>query len=83
MLLTISRDERSFYVLNRNTPGGILHFAYDSTTQFLHDDKTQSIWNINGTCIDGAMKGSSLQTVQAYQEFWHSWKEFHGETHEF
>ncbi len=77
LLLTLSRNERSFYTLNRNTYNGVLHFRYDSTKQVLYDDKTQSIWSINGSCIDGAMKGDRLQTIQAYQEFWHSWKAFH------
>ncbi len=77
ILLTLSRNERSFYAFNRNTYNGILHFTYDSSIQVLHDDKTNSTWSINGSCIDGAMKGDRLQTMQAYQEFWHSWKAFH------
>jgi len=80
LLLTMRKDERSFYVRNRDTYNGILHFAYDSIQQVLHDDKTNSTWSLNGTCIDGDMKGSRLLTVQAYQEFWHSWKEFHPQT---
>jgi hypothetical protein len=80
LLLTLSRNERSFYAFNRNTYNGILHFSYDSAMQVLHDDKTNSTWSINGTCIDGAMKGDRLQTVQAYQEFWHSWEAFHPNT---
>lgn len=47
LVLTMSKDERSFYVLNRNTANGILHFNYDSTLHFLNDDKTNSTWNIN------------------------------------
>ncbi len=78
LLLTMNANERSFYVLNRNTPNGVLHFTYDSAKHILLDDKTGSTWSINGTCIDGSMKGERLQTVQAYQEFWHSWKAFHG-----
>ncbi len=72
LLLTLKSDEKSFYALNRNTADGILHFTYDSTRQVLRDDKTQSTWSINGICTDGTMKGKRLQTVQAYQEFWHS-----------
>jgi hypothetical protein len=83
LLLTLSRNERSFYAFNRNTYNGILHFSYDSAVQVLHDDKTNSTWSINGTCIDGAMKGDRLQTVQAYQEFWHSWEAFHPNTETF
>jgi len=80
LLLTMNKDERTFYVLNRSTSNGVLHFSYDSTNEILHDDKTNSTWNINGVCADGAMKGTQLKPVQAYQEFWHSWKEFHPQT---
>ena len=90
LLLTMSKNERSFYVLNRTTLNGVLHFSiynspngiinFNNTSSFLHDDKTNSTWNINGTCIDGLMKGTQLKPVPAYQEFWHSWKEFHPET---
>jgi hypothetical protein len=83
LLLTMNKDERTFYVLNRNTSDGVLHFIYDSTNEILHDDKTNSTWNINGVCIDGVMKGAQLKPVQAYQEFWHSWKEFHPHTEMF
>ncbi|MBS1747694.1 MAG: DUF3179 domain-containing protein [Bacteroidetes bacterium] len=79
-LLTMSKDERSFYVLNRETSNGVLQFSYDSTFTFLKDDVSNSTWNINGVCVDGAMKGTRLQPVQAYQEFWHSWQSFHPDT---
>jgi hypothetical protein len=80
LLLTMKQDERSFYVLSRNTPNGVLNFTYDSLAQVLHDTKTNSTWNINGICTAGAMKDVRLKNVQAYQEFWHSWKEFHPQT---
>jgi len=80
LLLTMKQDERSFYVLNRNTANGVLNFTYDSLAQVLHDTKTNSTWNINGICTAGLMKDVRLKTLQAYQEFWHSWKEFHPQT---
>jgi hypothetical protein len=80
LLLTMNKDERTFYALNRSTSNGVLHFDYDSTTEILHDNQTNSTWNINGICVDGSMKGTQLKPVQAYQEFWHSWKEFHPQT---
>ncbi len=83
LLLTLSRSERSFYAFSRITFNGTLHFTYDTTTQVLRDDKTQSTWSMNGVCIDGVMKGDRLQTVRAYQEFWHSWKTFHPQTDTF
>jgi hypothetical protein len=80
LLLTMSQDERSFYVLDRNTTNGVLHFSADSSATFLKDNKTGSTWNINGVCIDGAMKGAQLKPVEAYQEFWQSWQSFHPDT---
>ncbi len=80
LLLTMSDNERSFYILDRNSKNGVLNFTYDSTTQVLHDDKTNSVWNINGACIEGTMKGTQLKMVQSYQEFWHSWSTFHPNT---
>jgi len=35
---------------------------------------------MNGVCIEGTLKDSRLQPVQSYQEFWHSWKNFHPNT---
>jgi hypothetical protein len=43
-------------------------------------DNTNSTWNMDGNCIEGVLKGEKLQNIQAYQEFWHSWKTFHPET---
>jgi hypothetical protein len=80
LLLTIQPTERTFYVFNRKTTNGILHFTYDGNTQSLLDNETNSTWKIDGNCVEGSMKGYRLKTVQAYQEFWHSWKEFHPAT---
>jgi len=35
---------------------------------------------MNGLCVEGKLKGQQLSAVQAYQEFWHSWKNFHPAT---
>ncbi len=75
LLLTLDKNQKSFYVLNRNA----FHFYFDSVNQ-LKDKETNSVWNINGNCIDGKSKGKQLMFVQSYQEFWHSWKAFHPET---
>jgi hypothetical protein len=46
----------------------------------IRDLNTQSVWQPKGSCIDGPLKGAQLQPVQAYQEFWHSWRTFHPAT---
>jgi hypothetical protein len=55
----------------------LLQFNIDGATQTLRDAATNSVWNMNGECIDGELKGSKLSLVQSYQEFWHSWESFH------
>jgi len=74
LLLTIHPDNKTFYVL---THPDSLHFHYDTLTHLLKDENTHSTWQIDGECVEGPLKGQKLVAVQAYQEFWHSWKTFH------
>ena len=80
LLLTTDSTGRSFFMLNRNVDGKILHFHDNAATKYFTDDETHSLWNANGSCFEGALKGKELATIQAYQEFWHSWKNFHPDT---
>jgi hypothetical protein len=41
------------------------------------DINTGSLWNYDGICIDGQLKGKVLTKVASYQEFLHSWEFFH------
>ena len=77
LLLTIEPNNRTFYALSYNDS---LSFQYDSGTNTIQDINTQSTWQPNGSCTDGPLKGAQLQPVQAYQEFWHSWRTFHPNT---
>ena len=74
LLLTIEPDNKTFYALSYNDS---LSFQYDSSTNTLRDVNTHSTWQPDGSCTDGPLKGAQLQPVQAYQEFWHSWRTFH------
>jgi len=74
LLLTIEPDNKTFYALSY---GDSLSFLYDTAAGTIRDMNTQSTWQPNGSCTDGPMKGAHLQPVQAYQEFWHSWRTFH------
>lgn len=71
----LERDSASFHVWSRNVNGQSLHFIKDSIG--LKDSNTQSLWNEDGICVEGVLKGSRLKPVQASQEFWHSWENFH------
>jgi hypothetical protein len=74
LLLTLEPNNKTFYVLS---VADAAHFQYDPSTHLLKDETTQSTWRADGVCIDGPMKGQKLAPVQAYQEFWHSWRTFH------
>lgn len=46
----------------------------------LSDQNTNSTWYMDGICIGGTSKEERLTPVQAYQEFWHTWRTFHSAT---
>jgi len=79
VMLALESDSISFHswvpVVGKDT----LRFSYSESLKILVD-QNQSRWNWKGECVDGTMKGTKLETVQSYQEFWHSWKTFHPNT---
>ena len=79
LLIVLENDTASFHVFQRDT----LTFRYDLGKGILTDANTQSHWKWSGECIEGKLLGAKLRKVQAYQEFWHSWKTFHPNTIEF
>ena len=80
VLLVLENDTSSFHAFNRVLQGQTLSFSLDKTSAQLTDTNTHSIWTLNGFCINGPYKNSQLETLAAYQEFWHSWKQFHPQT---
>lgn len=79
IIISLEKDTASFHVWNRNVNGQALHFIKTDKEQ-LQDINTQSLWNEDGICIEGTLKGEKLRPVQASQEFWHSWQTFHPDT---
>lgn len=80
LLIALESDSASFHVWNRSVNGQVLHFQKQGNLQLFNDVNTGSVWNMDGECIVGALKGQRLQPVQASQEFWHSWQTFHPST---
>ena len=78
-MLALEKDTASFHVYDRRVNGTILNFQ-KGTNDLLIDKDTNTTWNMDGVCIDGTMKGERLTPVHAYQEFWHSWSNFHPNT---
>ncbi|MBK6633498.1 MAG: DUF3179 domain-containing protein [Chitinophagaceae bacterium] len=83
LVLVLENDSRSFHVWNRQVNDKLLHFTFDASSQTLKDTATNSQWTMNGECVEGILKGSRLSAIQAYQEFWHSWRSFHPGTRKY
>ena len=73
-------NRKTHYVLMRELDGKQLHFELDPVSGHLRDKETMSTWLPNGKSVDGPMKDRQLTRIQSYQEYWHSWKQFHPET---
>lgn len=72
VVVAISADGQSFAAFRRYTDA---HFLLRNDSLF--NDANQ--YDLGGRSKDG----TTLQSVPAYQEFWHSWKQFHPETETF
>jgi hypothetical protein len=83
LLLALEKDSVTYHAYNRSLDGLALQFTLDAGGKFLTDNQTKSSWNLRGECIEGPNKGRTLEPVQSYQEFWHSWATFHPETSRF
>ena len=77
ILLTIEPNNKTHYVLLRELEEKILHFEPDSANGKLRDKETLSVWLPNGRAVEGPLNGKHLSRIQSYQEYWHSWQQFH------
>lgn len=79
VLMVIEDDGLTYHAFNRTVNGKTLTFKLDETDQLV-DAETSSVWNWEGLSTSGPMKGQRLNKIQAYLEYWHSWKHFHPAT---
>ena len=79
LLVALENDSMTFHAWNRIVDGRELNFKIDSG-ECLTDRETLSTWDWDGVCIAGTQKGKHLTKVQAYQEYRHSWMQFHPTT---
>lgn len=82
IVVVVAPDSSSFYAWNRTVATMTLNFS-PTPDGALQDAQTQSLWSRQGLCVEGTLKGTQLAPVQAYQEFWHSWRTFHALTSQF
>ena len=69
----------TYHVFDTAIKGKALHFDLN-TSGNLTDRETASVWDWDGLSTAGVLKGSRLNKIQSYQEYWHSWKYFHPNT---
>jgi hypothetical protein len=77
IVILLENDSSSFHVFSRTMDGSILQFDKAPGENVFTDRSTHSLWNMEGLCLNGPLKDKRLQALPAYQEFWHSWKQFH------
>lgn len=75
ILILLENDSASFHTYNRTVNNMSLQFQ--KSNDFIMDTYSQSLWNEDGICIDGKLKGLSLTPIASYQEYLHSWEYFH------
>jgi hypothetical protein len=80
LLVTLEKDSLTYHAFNSTLNGKALHFKLNDTTGMLTDQETASVWDWDGLSTAGTLKGNRLARIQAYQEYWHSWKHFHPNT---
>jgi hypothetical protein len=81
--VVLENDSASFHVWSRIVSNDTLVFAYSDSLKTLIDTNTNSVWDWSGRCTEGIWKGTSLNRIQSYQEFWHSWRTFHPNTDQY
>jgi hypothetical protein len=69
IMIAIASDEQSFAAFRRNSEDKFI-VRNDSLVS------TRGKYDFAGRNIEG----NNLQPIKSYQEFWHSWKQFHPET---
>jgi hypothetical protein len=74
IIVILENDLQTFHAFETTVPAN--GFEMDVTGLFMVDKATQSKWDLNGNCTEGALKGNKLKSVPAYQEFYHAFEEF-------
>ena len=77
LLILLENDSASFHVWSRIVAADTLSFSLSENNETFIDINSGSVWDWSGRCTEGAWKGATLNTVQSYQEYWHSWRTFH------
>jgi len=75
IMVVLEADNASFHAYSRLLGNDILNFKLQG--EGMIETNSGSVWDYNGKCISGKYEGSSLEKINGYQEFLHSWEYFH------
>ena len=75
LVILLENDSASFHTYSRKLNNDILNFSLRNDS--IIDLDSQSLWDFDGNCINGKLKGASLEKIKSYQEYLHSWEFFH------
>ena len=75
LVILLENDSASFHTYSRKLNNDILNFSLRNDS--IIDLNSQSLWDFDGNCINGKLKGASLEKIKSYQEYLHSWEFFH------
>lgn len=74
--LILLPDGVTFRAFDARWPGGIVVLSPDAASGRWRDSASGTIFTDAGVALDGPHAGARLRTLAAYQEFWHSWRDF-------
>jgi hypothetical protein len=60
--------------------GGTTHAFVRDEAGVLRDRGTQSRWTMDGTCVEGALKGAQLEPLHGLMSEWYGWYALHPKT---
>lgn len=80
LVIALEADSASYHVWSRRAGESSLELVVDRGTGLLKDTSTGTLWNWEGECTQGRLRGTRLEKIPAHQEYWHSWQNFHKNT---
>lgn len=79
LLIVYTASEDTITCFARRLGQRVLKFKPAGPAE-MSDVETGSVWNADGECLSGKLKGEKLESVILEPAFWFAWAEFHPDT---
>jgi hypothetical protein len=85
VILLVGPDDQSVRVFRdtlntSNSAGDIPHEFFRTQGGGMIDSTTGSHWTFQGCALDGKLKGTCLERIEAIRDFWFDWRNYHPAT---